>query len=198
MEKKQKKQDWETELKDCYRRWEYLREHGGSDPFYADGTNMNLVRNHILYYKSQMMQEYGAAYEKYPDIFYQDTPPEVNNSYMARTGEIRDKAAEALELCLSDRNFKYLLAHETMLDKKEKTGIYFESVTGYVSGLAKAVMEGDLVVIRRHAYGMERYQEALAVCAGKVQELIKKKKEKTGEYRQLSLSQYGMETGRSR
>ncbi len=77
MGKKQKKQDLETGLNNHYNRWGYLREHGGRDPFYADGTNMNLVRNHILYCKNKMVEEYGSDYEKYPDIFYRDIPPEA-------------------------------------------------------------------------------------------------------------------------
>ena len=39
------------ELKKAYAQWESLYKQGGSDPFYADGVNLNLVRNHILYFK---------------------------------------------------------------------------------------------------------------------------------------------------
>ena len=46
----------EREIKALYKdieaefsQWNFLKEHGGSDPFYADGVNMNLVRNHIIY-----------------------------------------------------------------------------------------------------------------------------------------------------
>ncbi len=178
MGKKQKKQDLETGLNNHYNRWGYLREHGGSDPFYADGTNMNLVRNHILYCKNKMVEEYGSDYEKYPDIFYRDIPPEAEDGYMAKSWEIRDKAVEALEMYLSDRNFAYLIAHENMLDKKEKDSVHLKNVLNYVSGLADAIKNGDLIIMRRHAYGAEKYQESLAACAGKVQEIVKKKQEK--------------------
>lgn len=44
--------------------WEYYRDFGGSDPFYDDATNMNLIRNHILYGKRQLEEKYGADREK--------------------------------------------------------------------------------------------------------------------------------------
>lgn len=31
--------------------WEYINQNGCNDPFWADGTNMNLTRNHIIYDK---------------------------------------------------------------------------------------------------------------------------------------------------
>lgn len=126
-----------------------------------------------------MAEEYGPAYGKYSDIYYHDTPPEAENSYMAKSWEIRDKAAEALEMYLSDRNFAYLIAHENMLDKKEKDSIYIKNVLHYVSELADAIKNGDLIIMRRHAYGAEKYRESLAACAGKAQEIVKKKQEKS-------------------
>ena len=72
-----------------------------------------------MYYKNRMVEEYGADYEKYPEIFYRELPPEVKDSYMARAGEIRDGAAQALEYYVSDPNFLYLLANKDMLTEKE-------------------------------------------------------------------------------
>ena len=50
MGKKKESENLAKELADTFERWEYLKEHGGSDPFYADGGSMNLERNHIIYY----------------------------------------------------------------------------------------------------------------------------------------------------
>ena len=93
MAERKEKENLAEELARSFERWEYLMEHGGSDPFYADGTNMNLVRNHIIYYKRRMAEQYGTDYEKYPEAFYRELPPEADDSYMARTGEIKDGAA---------------------------------------------------------------------------------------------------------
>lgn len=37
MGKKKEKENLAEELAKSFERWEYLKEHGGSDPFYADG-----------------------------------------------------------------------------------------------------------------------------------------------------------------
>lgn len=72
-------------------RWKHILKYGASDPFWPDGTNMNLIRNHIIYYLSLI-----AELETEPrqlSIF--DTPSQadvlndrriprkVNNNYMA-------------------------------------------------------------------------------------------------------------------
>lgn len=44
------------ELDACFQRWNHIKKHGSSDPLWSDGVNMNLVRNHIIYYY-RMLQE---------------------------------------------------------------------------------------------------------------------------------------------
>lgn len=41
------------EIRDNLERYEYLRAHGGSDPFWSDGVNMNLCRKHVIYLRSR-------------------------------------------------------------------------------------------------------------------------------------------------
>lgn len=36
------------EIQDSRKRYEDLRVHGGSDPFWSDGVNMNLCRSHVM------------------------------------------------------------------------------------------------------------------------------------------------------
>lgn len=201
MGKKKENENLEEELEKSFERWEHLKEHGGSDPFYADGTNMNLVRNHIMYYKKKMVEEYGRDYEKYPEIFYWELPPEVKDSYMARAGEIKDGAAQALEYYISNPNFLYLLANKDMLTEKEAKQISLYNVLGYASGLARAIKDGDLIAMRRHAGRPEGYLESFAQCAARMMELIDEKKkepEVAQENMQLSLFQFGMEAGQRR
>ena len=81
MEKKEKV-DYEAELIREYEHWEYLRKFGGSDPFYDDATNMNLVRNHIIYAQKQLEGLYGGDMSKYPDIYFRELPPITRNGYM--------------------------------------------------------------------------------------------------------------------
>ena len=201
MGKKKESENLAKELADTFERWEYLKEHGGSDPFYADGGSMNLERNHIIYYKQKMVEEYGRDYEKYPEIFYREPPPEVDDNYMARAGEIRDGAAQALEYYISDPNFLYLLANKDLLTEKEAKQISLYNVLGYASGLARAIKDGDLITMRRHAGRPESYLESFAQCATRMMELIDEKKKEPELVQgngQLSLFQFGMEIGQCR
>ena len=201
MGKKIETENLEEELAKSFERWEYLKEHGGSDPFYADGGSMNLVRNHIIHYKNAMVEQYGRDYEKYPEIFYRELPPEVNNNYMARAGEIKDGAAQALEYYISDPNFLYLLANKNMLTEKEAKQISLHNVLGYASGLAAAIRDGDLITMRRHAGRPVGYLESFAQCATRMMKIIKDRKKEPEQVQgngQLSLFQFGMEAGQSR
>lgn len=199
MSKKKEKEDFSAELVKSFERWEHLKEYGGSDPFHSDGVNMNLVRNHIMYYKRKIAEEYGADYEKYPEAFYRDLPPEADQDYMARAGKIRDGAERALECYVSDPNFLYIFSNKGMLTEKEAERISLRNVLGYASGLAKAIRDGDLVAMRRHAGREQGYQESFARCAEQMERLINGKKKEPGqEGGQLTLFQFGLETGRSR
>lgn len=200
MGKRKEKTDHAAELEKSYKRWEYLKEHGGSDPSYADGSGMDLVRNHIIYHKHKLMEQYGTDYEKYPEMFYWELPPEVDQNYMARTGEIRDGAAEALEMYISDPNLFYIFTNKDMLTEKEAEKISLHNVLGYALGLSKAIKDGDLVTMRRHAGRPEGYLESFATCAKRMRQIIEDKKkapEQMQENEQFSLFQFGMETGRT-
>lgn len=172
---KKKGEDLESELAREYGHWEYLKEHGGSDPFYDDAVNLNLTRSHIIYIKKQMEETYGAGHGQYPAIYFRDTPPEVRAGYMARAAEIRDKAAEALDTYLADDDFKYLLCNKGLLTEKEAKEACIENVLGYVRNLASALKKDDLVTMRRHAFRPETYREGFARCAEKTRRMIREK-----------------------
>lgn len=90
-----KKKTPEQELKELCRdirreidHWEYINQYGCNDPFWPDGENMNLTRNHIIYDKHQI-EELCAEYSiPIPEEMYFPIPPEVSDYYMAH---LRDK-----------------------------------------------------------------------------------------------------------
>lgn len=69
--------------------WQDLNEHGGQDPFYPDGVNMNLTRNHIIYDKRQIMELCGKHGIPFPEEMYLPLPPEVDQYYMANLKQKR-------------------------------------------------------------------------------------------------------------
>lgn len=196
---KKKVPDMEAELASEYEQWEYLKEHGGNDPFYDDATNLNLVRNHILYWKEQMEEKYGSDYGMYPEIYFRELPPEAERGYMVKAAEIRDKAVEVLDIYLADENFRYLLCNKEMLTEKEAKEISIENVLGYAYGLANALKKDDLITMRRHIFRPENYLEAFAGCAGKAKRMISEKSiTPSGRDQQMTLFQIGLGTGQCR
>lgn len=76
--------------------WNYINENGCQDPFWADGMNMNLVRNHIVYAKNQILQ-LAEKGEEIPEEYYIPTPPEVDDNYIVKDNKyykIRSKRLE--------------------------------------------------------------------------------------------------------
>lgn len=63
--------------------WEHLRVNGGQDPFYPDGSNMNLTRNHVIYAKRRLRELAAEHGWNLPEEYYFQTPPEVDDGYMA-------------------------------------------------------------------------------------------------------------------
>lgn len=70
--------------------WEHLRTQGGQDPFWPDGTNMNLTRNHIISYKRDIEELCSKEGFTLPEEYYFPTPSEVDKEYMANLNQ-RDR-----------------------------------------------------------------------------------------------------------
>lgn len=115
-------QEMESErigLINSIQRWKHLKEFGGQDPFWTDGVNMNLVRNHVIYAKNKIY----AISKKYklpiPDEFYLQTPPEVDDLYMANL----DQKERVDRLRQLDRSGKGLTTKCKSYDDKQMSFI---------------------------------------------------------------------------
>lgn len=70
-------------IRDEIARWKQINQSGCNDPFWSDGCNMNLVRNHILYYQRKIVEICAEKNLPYPDEYHFSVPPEVDDFYMA-------------------------------------------------------------------------------------------------------------------
>ena len=144
------------ELEKAYAQWESLYKQGGSDPFYADGVNLNLVRNHILYFKRQI-EETQPLY-KNTELFQRELPPQVEDGY-------------ALASYKADPYYQYLLHHWEELDDAGLKKTSIRAVLNYAHSLETAIQEDDLVTMRRHERA-ERYLDSFRACAEKVRDVL--------------------------
>lgn len=157
-----------------YARWQTLYEQGGSDPLYSDGVNLALVRNHIIRVKQQIEKELMIT--EYPKEYYDDLPPEVAQDYMARANEIRENAKRTYQQYLQDENYQKLLEQEYRLSPTQRKKVYLDAVIGYVQGLERAILEDDLVVMRRHE-DSRHYAESFIDCVERIEQLTQEKEE---------------------
>lgn len=165
--KNEKKENYADKLKSQFELWERINEFGSSDPFYSDGVNLNLVRNHIIYYK-KLIEETETP--PYPEIYYRETPLKVDANYIVRKDEILSDAKKAYSLLVSDPNYLYLLQKISLLSEKQKADTSIVAVVRYVQNLQSAIEKTDYISMRRYA-NPATYLDSFASCAERVRQL---------------------------
>ena len=92
MAKKKKTEEEELQelITDCaerYVRWTHLRTNGGAAPYWSDGVNLNLLRNHIKYAKNRIKEHCDKHGMVIPAIYYRPMPPEMPKDFYVVTGK---------------------------------------------------------------------------------------------------------------
>lgn len=72
-----------TSVRAWIKKWVSINEHGCHDPFWPDGTNMNLIRRHIIWAKAEMAELSLNCGCELPEEYYLETPPVVDDFFMA-------------------------------------------------------------------------------------------------------------------
>lgn len=82
---------YRSEAHGTINRWRHIAVNGCSDPFWPDGGNMNLLRNHLIYYK-RLIREVCAEndFDLPAEAFYPDLPY-VDENYFAKPNSERAK-----------------------------------------------------------------------------------------------------------
>lgn len=71
--------------------WEKQYANGCSDPFWPDGCNLNLLRNHIIYSKRKIKELCEQNHISISEEYYLPIPPYLNNNYFANPNSERAK-----------------------------------------------------------------------------------------------------------
>ena len=166
MSKRNRATDYAAELEKEYARWDEVFTRGGSDPFWTDGVNLELTRNHILHYKEQLAKQDNSLFGL-PDIYYRETPPEVDPNYMARPDEIRENARKAMKIIDADENLKFVREQAPHLSEAQYKQFCIAAVINYAENLRRAIAEDDLIIMRRYE-NPERYLERFEAAAQRI------------------------------
>lgn len=162
---RKKQEDFEKELQNSHEQWNQIYKFGCSDPFWPDGVNLNLVRNHIISYRKQIEESFAP--EDYPAVYFKEIPFEIDQDYMARADEIREAAKHNLEIYKAHPDYLYIIKHKDDFTVRTQRRLCIPAVIGYVSGLKKAIETDDLVTMRRHE-SPESYLDSFTSCVEKM------------------------------
>lgn len=77
-------EELKASVREQFKHWKEIKKKGTTDPFWPDGLNMNLVRNHIFYYQYQLKERCKAEKRRpYPMEATLKLPPKMKDTYMA-------------------------------------------------------------------------------------------------------------------
>ncbi len=85
--------------------WKHINEEGCNDPFWPDGTNMNLTRKHILSYRNEIAEICGECGFNLPEEYFLKVPPVVPDNYVAVTPRQKGRIEKLRQL--DDEGLKY-------------------------------------------------------------------------------------------
>ena len=165
MSKREKAVDYAAELENLYERWDYLYEHGGSDPTWSDGANLSLLKSQIISCKRNIDEQNTMFL--LPDAYYRDLQPDVSRDYMARPDEIRENAQKAMAIIDTDENLKFVREQSKNLSEKQSERLCIPAILGYAENIRRAIAEDDLITMRRYG-NPERYLDSFRSAAEKL------------------------------
>lgn len=126
--------------------------------------NLNLIRNHILYYKQRIEKEWKE--DRYPAIYYKELPIQVDNDYMAKQEKIEAQAKEYYHKCISLEGWEDFNNAYELLDKNNLEQASMRFFMEYVENLKLLIEEKDYVVMRRlnnSQINIEKLKDSIAL-----------------------------------
>ena len=109
---------------------------------------MNILRNQIIYARKNIDQL--SMDEHREELYNRPIPPEVDNNYMAKPKEIRERAKAVLAVLESDPNYQFLCKRVPRLDPKTVKQMGLNYTMSIVPALRDAIEQDDLVAMRRN------------------------------------------------
>lgn len=133
---------WEQEFVRLSYEWEKVYAYGDAAGMCTDGVILDRIRKELLEIKEKL--DVKGTDERWT------IPTEVPKSFMACADEIRAQAQCAVQEYLAMEEYRYMQAVLPKLTPKQKKGTRAMEVSGKVRGLADALAEDNLVVLREY------------------------------------------------
>ena len=112
-----------AECKERYDHWNKEREEGCSDPNWSDGENLNLVRNHISYFKREIRRICDENNFIVPAVYYHALPPEMPTDFFVIGG--KNYNPERINRILrNESSFAYNSANKVESTSQKDSGEY--------------------------------------------------------------------------
>ncbi len=170
---KQPEKSLTEKIQDEYDRWQWYMDGNGSDPSWEDDANMNLIRNHIISYREQLLKESPDG--TVPEICQRELPPIMPRGFMAKPEMLREKAQEALAVLSKNEDYLWCKANVDKLTKKEQDKVYAPTVIGYITRLEKAIKDDNLLTMRLYR-NYESYYETFETCRSQMEKILEDRK----------------------
>ena len=93
-------QQIQSEIDLAFQQWNNIACNGCQDPIWPDGTNMNIVRNHIIFWYMLLDEKRSADAQMSfwnratTEVSDRPVPPEVSDYYMVAGCEYSDRLAD--------------------------------------------------------------------------------------------------------
>lgn len=137
-----------------FEHWNDMCANGCNDPNWHDGVNMNLTRNHILYYYRILdgKTEQGEQLTLFSAITTdrRPVPPEVPQDYMAKPDELVEGAKRTLAAILQDENYKYLASLDKHISTLARKNSSYDNIIKYPVSLKHALETLDYPRMRSY------------------------------------------------
>ena len=135
-------------MKNDYEHWKDVYDNGCNDPSWADGFNLNLIRNHIIYDKIQLQKI--LTEDELPEIYFKELPSEVDPDYIAKKEEILENAKSYYNVCVHAEGWDKLENAFDFLDENDQEQESMRFLISSVLWLKEYIENEDNVAMRRH------------------------------------------------
>ena len=129
------------------------------DPFWEDGINMNLCRNHILYYHGRIEEELLPAL--YPKEYSIPIPEEYPSRYISGLDTLIACANGKIERIQNMPSYLELLqcgyAEQISLDQKKKDSSYYNWIMSDIANFQKGIPLAEEELLNYDVHSMKRY-----------------------------------------